>query len=459
MVHTTDPATPQTVLSPAPRAASVARPRSSSPATAPSWCSSPAARSPRGDRRPGPVAGCRQRRRRARATSRTRTRSGRRSTPRCEQFGRLDAVVHAAQVMAYGTIEEVPREVFETVVETAVHGTAVVARVVLPVFREQGEGHLVVVNSLLGQVATPLMGSYVAAKWGQLGLVRVLQQETRDVPGISSPSSSPAGSTPRSTSRPRPGPAAPAGRRRRSTRRSGGRRSSRCWTGRGACAGGHLQPADHGRVPTGPRRLRRPGRAAAAADGDRERRRPADEGNVFASGRRATPPRGAGEASERVPDLAETCVGTLTPDRHGAGARRRSGCCTVEDGCPRSCAPPRPRGHLSKTRVAGVFPERFSVSPLSSRRAPACRCPASAGRSAPAGPRPSTSARLRAAVTALFVLDGAVFGSGPPACRTSPPGSVPVTARSASPCSACPSAHWSACASPAPGAPGSAPGR
>jgi NAD(P)-dependent dehydrogenase (short-subunit alcohol dehydrogenase family) len=100
------------------------------------------------------------------------------------QFGRLDAVVHAAQVMAYGTIEELPREVFETVVETAVHGTAVVARVVLPLFREQGGGHLLVVNSLLGQVATPLMGSYVAAKWGQLGLVRVLQQEVRDAPGV-----------------------------------------------------------------------------------------------------------------------------------------------------------------------------------------------------------------------------------------------------------------------------------
>ena len=101
-----------------------------------------------------------------------------------QRFGGLDAVVHAAQVMAYGTIEEVPREVFETVVETAVHGTAVGARVVQPVFREQEGGHLVVVNSLLGQVATPLMGSYIAAKWGQLGLVRVLQQETRDVPGI-----------------------------------------------------------------------------------------------------------------------------------------------------------------------------------------------------------------------------------------------------------------------------------
>jgi NAD(P)-dependent dehydrogenase (short-subunit alcohol dehydrogenase family) len=106
-------------------------------------------------------------------------------TTAVDRFGRLDAVVHAAQVMAYGTIEEVPRKVFETVVETAVHGTAVVARAVLPVFRQQGEGRLVVVNSLLGQVATPLLGSYIAAKWGQLGLVRVLQQETRDVPGIS----------------------------------------------------------------------------------------------------------------------------------------------------------------------------------------------------------------------------------------------------------------------------------
>jgi NAD(P)-dependent dehydrogenase (short-subunit alcohol dehydrogenase family) len=114
-------------------------------------------------------------------------------TTAVDRFGRLDAVVHAAQVMAYGTIEEVPRKVFETVVETAVHGTANVARVVLPLFRQQQAGHLLIVNSLLGQVATPLMGSYIAAKWGQLGLIRVLQQETRDVPGISVSAVQPGG--------------------------------------------------------------------------------------------------------------------------------------------------------------------------------------------------------------------------------------------------------------------------
>jgi NAD(P)-dependent dehydrogenase (short-subunit alcohol dehydrogenase family) len=110
-----------------------------------------------------------------------------------ERFGRLDGVVHAAQVMAYGRIEDVPREVYERTVDTALHGTATVARVVLPVFRRQGAGHLAVVNSLLGNVATPLMGSYVAAKWGQLGLVRTLQQETRDEPGISISAVQPGG--------------------------------------------------------------------------------------------------------------------------------------------------------------------------------------------------------------------------------------------------------------------------
>jgi NAD(P)-dependent dehydrogenase (short-subunit alcohol dehydrogenase family) len=109
------------------------------------------------------------------------------------RFGRLDVVVHAAQVMAYGRIEDVPREVFEQVVDVALHGTANVARAVLPVFRAQGAGHLVVVNSLLGNIATPLLGSYVTAKWGQLGLIRVLQQETRDEPGISISAVQPGG--------------------------------------------------------------------------------------------------------------------------------------------------------------------------------------------------------------------------------------------------------------------------
>jgi NAD(P)-dependent dehydrogenase (short-subunit alcohol dehydrogenase family) len=98
--------------------------------------------------------------------------------------GRLDAVVHTAQVMAYGRIEDVPAATFEHVVDTAIHGTANLARAVLPQLRSQGRGTFVIVNSLLGQIATPQMGAYDVGKWGQLGLARVLRLELRDVPGV-----------------------------------------------------------------------------------------------------------------------------------------------------------------------------------------------------------------------------------------------------------------------------------
>lgn len=94
-----------------------------------------------------------------------------------DEYGRIDVVVHAAAVMAYGEVEAVPRDVFEQVVQTVVFGTRNVATAVLPVLRRQHAGTLIVVNSLLGGVAVPSMGAYVTAKWAQRGLVRTLQQE------------------------------------------------------------------------------------------------------------------------------------------------------------------------------------------------------------------------------------------------------------------------------------------
>jgi len=107
--------------------------------------------------------------------------------------GRVDVVVHSATVMAYGTIEELPPRIFTAVVDTAIQGTFFVARAALAVFRSQGRGQLVVVNSLLGAIAAPQLGAYVVAKWGQAGLLRVLQLETRDEPAILVSSVSPGG--------------------------------------------------------------------------------------------------------------------------------------------------------------------------------------------------------------------------------------------------------------------------
>ncbi len=110
-----------------------------------------------------------------------------------ERFGPALAVVHSAAVVAYGLFEEVPAEVMTDVIETDVLGTVAVARESLKAFRRTGGGHLVVVGSLLGEVATPYMSSYVLSKWAVHGLVRTLQIETRQRTGVSVSLVSPGG--------------------------------------------------------------------------------------------------------------------------------------------------------------------------------------------------------------------------------------------------------------------------
>jgi NAD(P)-dependent dehydrogenase (short-subunit alcohol dehydrogenase family) len=98
--------------------------------------------------------------------------------------GRIDVVVHAAMVMAYGSIEALPLEVLHQVIDTATHGTAHVARSSLSIFREQQRGTLVVVTSLLASTPVPGIGAYVTGKWGQDGMVKVLRLETQALRGI-----------------------------------------------------------------------------------------------------------------------------------------------------------------------------------------------------------------------------------------------------------------------------------
>jgi NAD(P)-dependent dehydrogenase (short-subunit alcohol dehydrogenase family) len=98
--------------------------------------------------------------------------------------GRVDAVVHCPAVVAYGRFEDIPADVFDHVVAVDLLGTANVAREAILRFRAADGGHLVVVGSLLGKIATPWMSSYVTSKWGVHGLVRTLQAEVRHVRGI-----------------------------------------------------------------------------------------------------------------------------------------------------------------------------------------------------------------------------------------------------------------------------------
>jgi NAD(P)-dependent dehydrogenase (short-subunit alcohol dehydrogenase family) len=108
-------------------------------------------------------------------------------------YGRVDVVVHSAAALAYGRFEDVPVDVFDHAIQVTLSGTGHVARAALRQFAAQGGGRLVVVGSLLGKIATPYMSSYVTAKWGVHGLVRCLQIEARETPGIEVSLVSPGG--------------------------------------------------------------------------------------------------------------------------------------------------------------------------------------------------------------------------------------------------------------------------
>jgi NAD(P)-dependent dehydrogenase (short-subunit alcohol dehydrogenase family) len=101
-----------------------------------------------------------------------------------DRHGRIDGVIHAAGVVAYGRTEQVPPEVFERVVRTNLLGSVHLVRHVLPGMRERDAGTYVQIGSLLGQIAVPTMSPYVVSKWGVRALLRQLEIENRDRPGV-----------------------------------------------------------------------------------------------------------------------------------------------------------------------------------------------------------------------------------------------------------------------------------
>ena len=99
-------------------------------------------------------------------------------------YDRIDGVVHSAAVVAYGQFTEIPADVFDHSLQTNVTGVANVARNALDHFAEGPGGSLVVVGSVLGKIATPYMSPYTTSKWAIHGLVRTLQIEARETPGV-----------------------------------------------------------------------------------------------------------------------------------------------------------------------------------------------------------------------------------------------------------------------------------
>lgn len=96
-----------------------------------------------------------------------------------QHFGNIDAVINNAGYSLFGTIEENSEKEARDF-EANVFGTLWMTQAILPVFREQGKGHIIQLSSVLGVNSLPTMGLYSATKYAVEGFSEALQMEVKD---------------------------------------------------------------------------------------------------------------------------------------------------------------------------------------------------------------------------------------------------------------------------------------
>jgi len=92
-------------------------------------------------------------------------------------FGRLDIMVCNAGFGYYGAVDEMPSDVMRRMVDVNFMGSFYGARVAVPIFRQQGHGHLIFISSIVGKRGIPFMSGYSATKAAQAGFAESLRAE------------------------------------------------------------------------------------------------------------------------------------------------------------------------------------------------------------------------------------------------------------------------------------------
>lgn len=95
------------------------------------------------------------------------------------RFERLDALVHCAGTAAFAPLAEADPATWERVVRVNLVGMFLCCREAVRRMERQGFGQIVNVLSIAAKVAFPGSSAYCAAKWGGLGLTKVLAEEVR----------------------------------------------------------------------------------------------------------------------------------------------------------------------------------------------------------------------------------------------------------------------------------------
>jgi short-subunit dehydrogenase len=80
-------------------------------------------------------------------------------------------------VAAAGALEDVPESQLRRVMETNFFGVLELTRALLPTFRAQGRGHIVIVSSEAAFMGQPTNSIYCASKWAVEGWAEAVAYE------------------------------------------------------------------------------------------------------------------------------------------------------------------------------------------------------------------------------------------------------------------------------------------
>src|SRR5262245_4109046 len=90
---------------------------------------------------------------------------------------KIDAVLHNAGIAVAGALEDIPQYEIRRVMETNFFGVLELTRALLPTFRAQRSGRIVIVSSQAGLVGQPANSIYCASKWALEGWAESMAYE------------------------------------------------------------------------------------------------------------------------------------------------------------------------------------------------------------------------------------------------------------------------------------------